>query len=64
MLIERRQKVLNIMKGYVEKMKSDSGKEFGNTLVEFTETKIMLKKDSSINFKKQKPVWIGNRIYF
>lgn len=52
------------MKGYVEKMKSDSGKEFGNTLVEFTETKIMLKKDSSINFKKQKPVWIGNRIYF
>lgn len=37
-LIEHRQKVLNMMKGHVGKMQSDAGKDLGNTLVEATES--------------------------
>lgn len=36
-LIEHRQKVLNMMKEHVNKMQSDSGKELGTALIQVTE---------------------------
>jgi len=36
-LIEHRQKVLKVIKEHVDKMKSDFGKNRGNTIVEITE---------------------------